>query len=85
MNIIVYIGKIIFDISKLLERFKMKYILYCLAEHGDNCHLEGKSIITARNIHMGYNVFVGGVQLLFRQEPKFLSAIMLCLVLMFRL
>lgn len=59
------IGMLFTKIEKMIERFKMQYVLHCLAEHGTNCHLDGKSTITAPTIHMGNNVFVGGGQLSF--------------------
>lgn len=54
------IGKVFTVVSSYVERFKMQYILHCFAEHGSNCHLEGKSNITASKIHLGNNVFIGG-------------------------
>lgn len=53
-------GMIFTKIGNLIEKFKMQYILHCLAEHGRNCHLEGKCTITSSTIHMGENVFIGG-------------------------
>lgn len=54
------VGMLFTKIENLIERFKMQYVLYCLSEHGTNCHLDGKSTITAPTIHMGNNVLLGG-------------------------
>lgn len=55
-----FIGMIITKGENLIQQLKNKYILHSLAEHGDNCHLDGNNIITASNVHFGNNVFIGG-------------------------
>lgn len=79
------IGMIFTKIGNLIEKFKMQYVLHCLAEHGKNCHLEGKCVITPSTIHMGENVFIGGETRFFLPALIFISAITLCSDQMFRL
>lgn len=54
------IGRLVFKISNLLTRFVNQYIIYCFAEHGENCHIDGKCCVSAKNIHIGNNVFIAG-------------------------
>lgn len=53
------IGAVFTKLGALIERFKMQYELHCMAEHGVDCHLEGKSALTASHIHLGDHVFIG--------------------------
>lgn len=73
------IGRLVFKISNLLTRFVNQYIIYCFAEHGENCHIDGKCCVSAKNIHIGNNVFIAGGQLLFLQMLKYILEMMLCL------
>ena len=53
------IGAIFTKIGNLVERFKMQYLLHCLAERGEDCHLDGRCSIDAPHVHLGSHVFIG--------------------------
>lgn len=57
--IIEIIGKILYHLDDVKYRFINKYKLSKCKTHGTNCYLEGESHITAENVSLGNNVYIG--------------------------
>lgn len=55
---LIYIGKLFYFISHIIERLICKYQLSTI-EHGKGCRIEGKGRFTSNNIYFGKNVTVG--------------------------
>ena len=73
------IGRLVFKISNLLTRFVNQYIIYCFAEHGENCHIDGKCCVSAKTFILEIMFLLQGGQLLFLQMLKYILEMMLCL------
>lgn len=59
MKLSIFIGRVIWNISRIWDKFKKIYLMSCFQEVGKDCYL-GKNIkITPKNIRLGNHVYIG--------------------------